>query len=324
MFEVFDVLHNQNHPQHENLLVDLKNISQFELEKYIEKNNIDHLLSNRENKEIETRAYFHVENISRIIFETRISKLLDYDNPEPNVFENISDLNIDKNSLVFMRDFDLTFFSLCKNNLVYSLTPTTIASNSSYWIYQALLELTFKYKINFKIRLDPYIELPREDYNPMMYKMYVHGKPLNWKRLLTLRFDEFGQWMTEKDYHDHQFTDYCWSPKKDGTIHFTCEEIPKGNLNRIKSSRYFHAIFRKNNGEFEHCDGAVRIYSDEELNYRMNYHVRNPEVRKIGKRIKIFQFDCEDNDGINLDKDMFSLLMANFYVWNQDVWNYLN
>ena len=58
---------------------------------------------------------------------------------------------------------------------------------------------------------------------------------------------------------------------------------------QIRGSRYFHAIFNKDTGSIIHCDGAIRIYSESELADRMRFHVRSSDVRKVGKRVKIFQ-----------------------------------
>ena len=196
-------------------------------------------------------------------------------------------------------------------------------SNSSYWIFQALMKYTLQNGINFKIRLYPLIEVSEKDYNPIFYKMHVHSKSLDWDRLCTLKNDEFGQWFDEKEYNRIGFTDYVWSPM--GTeLHFTCEELPKLDYKGIKSSRYFHAIFNKQSGKINHCDGALRVYSDYELALRSNYHIKDPSVRKVAKRIKIFQFERKENNDKEIDQDVFCKLAVNYFVWNIDVQNYFN
>jgi hypothetical protein len=73
-----------------------------------------------------------------------------------------------------------------------------------------------------------------------------------------------------------------------------------------------------------HCDGAMRIYSDEELNRRLDYHVKDTEARKVGKRVKIFQYESNENMGIEIDHDTFCQLTINFFVWNDDVQLYFH
>lgn len=77
-------------------------------------------------------------------------------------------------------------------------------------------------------------------------------------------------------------------------------------------------IFNKDTGSIIHCDGAIRIYSESELADRMRFHVRSSDVRKVGKRVKIFQ----TND--SLTQEEFSHLVMSFFVWNQDVVSYFN
>jgi hypothetical protein len=185
------------------------------------------------------------------------------------------------------------------------------------------LDLAIEKNLDFKIRLDPFIEIPISNYHPIFYKMYVYGRHLDWKRLLSLRNDDFGQWLDEKEYNRAGTTDYIWSARKD-SIHFTCEELPKTNFKGIKISRYFHAILDKKSGGIIHCDGAIRLYSKQELESRTNFHVKDPEVRKIGKRIKIFQYEIKENQGKELEKDAFCLLAATFFVWNKDAERYFN
>jgi CDP-diacylglycerol pyrophosphatase len=63
----------------------------------------------------------------------------------------------------------------------------------------------------------------------------------------------------------------------------------------------------------------VRIYTEDELRYRKQFHVRHSEVRKMGKRVKIFQ-----TDKVNISQDDFALLATSFFVWNDDVQAYFN
>jgi len=109
--------------------------------------------------------------------------------------------------------------------------------------------------------------------------------------------------------------DFVWRPEGN-EFHSTCEELPKINCLDYRGSRFFQAIFDKTTGNIKHCDGATRFYSQEEYGKRIRYHVRNPQVRGIGARIKIFQID-----GI-VDQNIFSELAVSYFVWNEDVRKY--
>ena len=63
-------------------------------------------------------------------------------------------------------------------------------------------------------------------------------------------------------------------------------------------------------------DGAIRIYSFEEIEVRNTCHVK--DIGKIGKRIKIFQIDNE------LELEDWSNIASSFYVWNEDVQKYFS
>lgn len=314
-FELPEIMDNPSHPQYENLQKDLNNINADDLKKYTEENRIDRFLERFDNKHLERCRFYLVDKIRNQISTDRLEILAQPNISAPYTSTNFGGVAILENNLVSSSDFTSFGNAFKYGDFVYHLSPSTDASNSSYWISESIGELIFKKKINFKIRLDPFVEKNIDDYSPMMYKMTVYGTKLDWEKLLTLKEDDHGRWMSERQ--DTQWTDYVWRPEK-GEIHFTCEELP--NLNEIayRGSRYFHAIFDKSTGLIKHCDGAIRIYNQYEYQERLNYHIRNAEVRKSGKRVKLFQVDQE------IDKFDFMKLATSFMVWNQDVFDYFN
>jgi hypothetical protein len=321
MWKVFEVLDNKNHYQYNNLMRDIENIDNYDLENFVREQHVDSFLNRQENKELGRRAYYMVFKLQKEIAKERIIKLLEFNKrPEPYDRENLSNINLDKNYLIATNQFDLIYYGFQYDKFVYELCPINGASNSSYWIFQAILKCINNSGAVFKVRLDPFKEIRPDDYNPMMYKMYVYGKPLDWDKLLVLRNEDFGQWFNEQN---NSFTDYVWTPK-DEEIHFTSEEYPSFNYNGLNSSRYFHAIFNKKSGNIKHCDGAIRVYDDFEIISRGGFHVRQAEVRKVGKRIKIFQFDTNEYQNREISQDDFCQLVVNFFVWNHDVQNYFN
>ncbi len=324
LYEVFDILYNPEHQEFNRLLHDLGSIDDISLNFFVVERQIDHLINNNEDIDTVRRAYCLIERLQLEISRSRIDQLLlKTKRPNPYNSENLKDKIIDQNHLIFIHQFNLDNFRLQWSDKVYMICPTTAQSNSSYWIFQTLLKYTIKDRMNFKIRLDPLLEIPEFDYHPLEYRMTVHGKPLDWDKLKSLRNDDFGQWFDDKEYNRIGFTDYVWAPR-DSEIHFTCEELPKPQLKGLKSSRYFHAIFNKKNGKIIHCDGAIRVYSDYELEERSKYHVKDSEVRKAAKRIKIFQFESQDNLGQEIEQEAFTDLVTSFFVWNYDIQMYFS
>jgi len=318
IYEVFEVFDNSEHFIHSDLLNDLNQIDSEELEEFVKRENIDFHIRDTQNLDISRRCWFLAELLDKKIAEKRLIALVNREKrPLPYNSENLKDVFINDNELVCMSILKINHFGFFYNDFAYRLCPSTGADNSSYWLFLELSRLFLKKGKSFNIRLDPFIEKPLSEYYPMRYKMAVYGKPLDWSRLQTLHSDDFGQFMNEREYGDFVFTDYVWHCA--GTeLHFTCEELPKLEYCKYRGSRYFHAIFDKSTGNIIHCDGAIRIYNEEELSKRMDVHVRNPEVRKVGARVKIFQ----TND--ILDNEDFTKLITCFFVWNEDVWNYFD
>lgn len=318
IFEIFEVLENPNHPEYNDLLLDLNEIDPEELSKYVKEKDVDSFLGNTLNLDLERRTYFLVNRIHNDIAQKRLEALIrDDERPEPYNSDNLKNLSINEYKLVNLSSFEFNHTDITFNNLVYRLCPSTDIDNSNYWLFQEIVKLAVGQQKLFHIRLDPFIEIPIEEYHTMTYRMRVYGKPLDWERIRNLSTDDFGQFINEKEYGDYSNTDYIWHVDKN-EIHFTCEELPKMNKCKYRGSRYFHAIFDKLTGNIIHCDGAIRVYKEDELNNRMSTHVKNVEARKVGKRIKIFQ----TND--NLTHQEFTSLLLSFYVWNEDIRTYFN
>jgi hypothetical protein len=314
-FSLPEIADNPSHPQYVHLMEDLKSISKDELLNFNDKHKGRY---NQTSPENEIRMDFLIETIQNKLAAER---QFHYGHPSNDnyLFENgnLKHLDWEENSLVAARHFNFLGNGLVYEGLIYRMAPATAVSNSSYWITSAINNLMNEKGYHFKIRLDPCFKIPLEDYQEIGLKMVMYSKPLDWDRIQNLKSEETGQFKSEYVSSRTEFTDYTWRPEGD-EVHFTCEELPiKDDLN-IRGSRYFHAIFDKKSGSIKHCDGAVRIYNAEEFKYRIKYHVSKPEVRKIGKRAKIFQ--CDDE----ITQHDFVLLVNNFMVWNDDVIKYFS
>ncbi|MET0011703.1 MULTISPECIES: hypothetical protein [Dehalococcoides] len=237
-------------------------------------------------------------------------KVKPYDNPE------LVGICLDSNGLVELDHFrynDHFFPGLNRSNTVFEVVPPIAKSISSmHWALSQLKDIAVTTKI--KVRLDPLLVHDAKAYHPILFKMLVWGKPLDWNSLAGLQQEEHSRWMPGPYCQEEvEFTDLVWSPRDDG-IHFICEEVPKLEVCEIRASRYFHGIFVPATRTFIHCDGAIRIYEREELISRHRAHVRR--IGKIGKRVKIFEV------GGKISTEQWTNLVCAYFVWNNDLQNY--
>jgi hypothetical protein len=223
------------------------------------------------------------------------------------------DLPIGDDNLVDLAAFGSSSRMLERNGFVFELAPTLPAVNSSYWLMQ---NLQIEHGTASRtIRLDP-LAIQREDsYRSPVYKMLVYGVPLDWSGIAALREDDHGRWMPD-DLRGTgvAFTDFVWSPRAE-EVHFACEEVPSAECVDVRGSRYLHAIFLRRGEHFIHVDGAIRYYSSDELDCRLHAHLRN--AGKAGQRVKIFRVEG------SIPTDAWGGLVGSFFVWNQDVYDYV-
>ncbi len=284
MFEIWDVIENPEHPEHSNLQRDIATIDENDLEAYVNTFHINMMLNRFDNKELAKKVIYltyviHDEVSKEILKEisSNSRRQLPYSSP------NLADCDIDEHQLISTSTFKW-HHGILINNFGYELCPSTNASNSMYWAGQVLKKITKERGHRFRVRLHPFIEKPLSEYNPMMYLMTTHGKKLNWERLRNLKDDEYGQWMNDHQNGNTAYTDYVWSSKKNDELHFTCEEVPKPNTIDVRGSRYFHAIFDKSSCTIIHCDGAIRLYNQEQLIHRNKIHVKDVEAKTGHKK----------------------------------------
>lgn len=316
-FEIPEIFANVGHPQHVNLKNDIEDLKVSKVESYIVSKGFSKLIDEGEDKYSQMCKWFLIDHIQKGIAQERLEELKKENTLSlPYRSANLIDLEVDKHNLVSVRDFNVFGTSIRLNDYIYHLAPMINAANSSHWISKTISKYISTKNLNFKIRLDPFTEVHHSNYHSMGYKMDVYGIPLDWERLKSLKEDEHGQWMND-DLSNNNITDYVWKPTAT-EVHFTCEELPCDHEVNYRGSRYFHAIFDKRSGLIKHCDGAIRTYSEQELDYRLRYHVRNSEVRKVGVRIKIFQLDDL------IDQETFVDLITNYMVWNNDLIRYFN
>ena len=317
LIDVGDVYSDASHPWHVHLLNDLAIISDDDLVLF---GNERPYLSTRNGEMSDTslklRLSFAICELERQIAILRKQLMLEstpirhpYDHPE------LKGVGPDKDGLVYMHDFKDYNGGFFIENEVFTIAPSTDAHNSTYWVLQELHNPDLGNRV--KVRFDPLIHHPKEDFNPTMYKMQVYGKSLDWERIKNLTSAEQLEFIPDSpDRGDIAKTEIIWRPSG-SEIHFTCEELPREEFLPYRGSRYFHAILDRGTGKIEHCDGAIRYYDIHQYNNRLKSHIKANEVTKAGTRIKIFHVTNPTHQGlINL--------IASFFVWNEDVFLYFN
>jgi len=318
-FEIYNAIEKTDHPCHEMIILDLQAIPGPELNEYCDQYHVDFYIGRQKDKDLARRTWFLKHEIRTQIAMLRKELLIESQNNSHQSDPELSGVEFDDKGLVDIQNFTpYNGVGLMRGETVFNICPSTNASNSSYWLSDLIFKQSFQNNRKFKVRLDPLIKVNKEMYQPMFFKMWVYGTKLDWNRLKTLKSTEHGQWLAGPlSDLTIEFTDFTWTPSET-EIHFTCEELPKDDFLFVRGSRYFHAIFDKASGAIKHCDGAIRFYTPSELEYRKKFHVKNAEVRKIGKRIKIFQIDEL------IDQVLFMQLATNFLVWNEDAIAYFN
>lgn len=181
-----------------------------------------------------------------------------------------------------------------------------------YWFTLALERLPPDSEA--RVRVDPFLWGPAETFRAGFYKMWIYGRPLDWKRIATLSEEEHGSWqpgpLTSPSVRR---TEFVWSPRG-SEVHFECEEVPVLEEMKTRGTRYIHAVFDKRSELVTHFDCAIRTLDEERWADRDSSHLR--KLSKIGTRAKLCRVDGA------LSGDLFSTLCATYFVWNQDVTYY--
>ena len=324
LFEVGEVYHNPEHPAHALLLFDLASIPEQVVEWFMTESDIRHLVTRRDDV-MEQKVLIFTSLVSDEIDNLRKLELCSSNSrPKPYDHTELQEVALDRNMMVKCDDMQMRLGGYTKGEEMFVMLPCTNATNSSYWLQDAINSI--RRPDLLKIRLDPLIHEPVATFNPMMYKMQLYGTAFEWERIKNLTVLEQTQFVAEfPSSRDISRTDLIWKPIDD-EIHFTCEEMPHKTAISGRGSLYFHAIFQKESGRLKHCDGAIRFYNEEEYDFRMEKHIKENEVTRVGTRVKVFQFDVPETELSTepITHKQFMDLVTTFFVWNHDVLGYFN
>lgn len=140
-FELPEIMDDTTHPQYENLQIDIANIDIEELHKYVEENKINRFLERFDNKHLAKCRFYLVDKIRNQLSTDRLEILADTSLSAPYTSTNLEGLTILENNLVYSSEFTSFGNAFKYGDYVYHLSPCTDASNSSYWISEAIREL---------------------------------------------------------------------------------------------------------------------------------------------------------------------------------------
>jgi len=210
------------------------------------------------------------------------------------------------------------FFSINDKALYISETKSG-AFNSSLQLSDVLISLASQYPL--KIRIDPFRCLSKNNAKTLSERANFYGEKFNFEKLFNLK-EEIASEYRPNDHNsllDGHYTQFLWTPKKDGEVHLSIEELPSryetnDEVNELNFVRFFHAIFNPQLAKFTHLDGAIHIYDEETYKLRITKHLK--ERNKSYQKVKIFRIDE------NLDLEILQALVGPFFKWNWMVLEY--
>jgi len=260
------------------------------------------------------KVWYAEQFIRREIAARRLSLLRDTDSelrPEPYSRSSLSDLSVGKDHLVPLRSFAYDGSRLTRNGDAFMLLSTTGSPNSTYWLLAAFYKTAIDGETS--VRLDPYLFGPEDVMPAVFYRMIVYGRPLDWARIASMKDQEHGRWRPSRLSKASEFTEFCWTRRGD-EVHFVCEEVPTSSDVLTSAARYLHAVYDPEEARITHFDGALRLYTPDELTERHRHSVRS--AGKVGLREKVFRIDKP------VSREAFCLVTQAFFVWNYDIQNY--
>ncbi|WP_456324692.1 hypothetical protein [Desulfonauticus submarinus] len=270
----------------------------------------------------------HLHGNERCIFAECVS--LVRKNLAKEVFSKLFN-SADKDGLINFKDILKEFetigpgvFKYKKDDLAIFAHPyfrksLSRLNNFNKFFLQNFFSLDTKENLDLKIALDP----------DMIGLASTYKEPIELEYWWGPKFDDnienIPPGVTVHASEDYQKIFYgilkteFWWKEENGNKIFECEEVIETlslGIGQDKySCRYVHAIFEDSKGIF-HFDGAVRIYTKEELEDR-----KGKNINKAGKHVKYFKLFRIDGE---LDINEWKTLVCNYFQGNPLPIEYFN
>jgi hypothetical protein len=253
----------------------------------------------------------------------------------PKLFPDIF-ANTDKDGLIDIKfildEFDVLghgYFKHKKSNLVlmvhrYFRKSLSLFNNYNQEFLERFFNLTKSEGLNLKIALDKDSLGLSDTYKTSIELEYWRGPKYDdeietMKPGVTVHSTRQGDF--EKHFHNIDKTEFWFKKDSDMRI-FEIEELKDfpsfENGKEVYANRYIHTIYNITNKKFEHFDGAIKIYDENEYLERSEV-----DIKKAGKRAfyaKLFRID--DKTSGNLSVTEWKSLVTDYYRGNPLIGEY--
>ena len=253
------------------------------------------------------RTWLLIQGLGHEIPRRRLAELQKPDAPIHS-HPALSGIRADDEGLFPLDAFEIQGGLLYRRSHAFTIAPQVESPNASYWLTLTLRKTgTWK---RARIRLDPFLHGPADEFPMMTYTMWWWGTAQSWNQMKSRAGGNFGVWGPDPLTHGVQRTEYVWSSRRDEG-HFQLEELPSQDCLETRGARYCHAIYDSTRECVVHLDGALRILPPDEWKARTCTHLK--DAGKVGARLKIFRLDEAMSD------EALAALCASYFVWNEDV-----
>jgi hypothetical protein len=239
---------------------------------------------------------------------------------------------VDKNGLLYLKDileaFEYLGFGIFKDKKsplaisVHSYFRRSLSrhNNVNYYFLEEFMKLSSTPEIIFRIRLDEdMVGLAESFREPIEYEHWRGPMFDNDVSKVKYGVSEYRMDQYNRIFNKIDRTEFWWKDNH-GEHTFEAEEIRDAASLGVSSDdygcRYSHAIFDLNNDDFEHFDGAVRMYDTEKMLERLDSDIKSAGKNSI--YTKLFRIDKK------LPIKDWKFLLAAYFQGNPLVEEYLN
>jgi hypothetical protein len=103
----------------------------------------------------------------------------------PYAAECLRGVVVDTEGMVKLANFEAAGATFARTGFNFTIGSTTLSPNSTFWLLRSFVEQGIADHVS--VRLDPFLWGPSDTFAPMMFKMIVYGKPVNWDGIAMLK-----------------------------------------------------------------------------------------------------------------------------------------
>ena len=194
----------------------------------------------------------------------------------PYTADCLQKIKIDGECMVRLADLAYNNATLAAGEFSFTVCSTTESPNSTYWLLRSFYEQGVAGHVS--VRLDPFLWGPSDSFPQTMYKMLVYAAPVNWESMSKLRLPPMERCKRTNQRTKANSRNSAGIPGTNrNSLHL--RRAPPRERIEFTGARYLHAIYDPTSQSITHFDGALRIYTGQELEKRHAVH-----IRKAGRR----------------------------------------